>query len=204
MPKDIAREVEKIAEDLGIDRKRSIGEVAQELKVKTHVIRFWEENFSQIRPEIGPGGRRYYYNKHLKILRRIKRFLYEEGYTIAGLKKLLSGRKHDDKEEDLRVIIEETPLAEEVDFSSERRIEIDDFIDSQVRIETGIESRKIAVQKTAEKIVPGSKIDPGSKLLDFAKLEVPVIDQGVKNKIEKHLSSAKQNLSQLKLLIGKI
>ena len=89
MPHDIAREIEKLADDLGIDRKRSIGDVAKELKVETHIIRFWEEKFPQIKPEIGTGQRRYYYNKQLKILKRIKKFLYEDGYTIGGLQKLL-------------------------------------------------------------------------------------------------------------------
>ena len=106
MLQNIAREVQKLADDLGVDRKRSIGEVAKELKVETHVIRFWEENFPQIKPEIGVGKRRYYYNKQLKILKRIKKFLYEEGYTVAGLQKLLKKRKHDDrKEEDLDIIL---------------------------------------------------------------------------------------------------
>lgn len=108
MSHDIAREIEKLSDDLGVDRKRSIGEVAKELKVETHVIRFWEEKFPQIKPEIGTGKRRYYYNKQLKVLKRIKQFLYEEGYTIAGLQKLLKKRKqHDDyKEEDLDLILE--------------------------------------------------------------------------------------------------
>ncbi|MBU6339539.1 MAG: MerR family transcriptional regulator [Rickettsiales bacterium] len=103
---DIAKEIEKLADDLGIDRKRSIGEVAKELKVETHIIRFWEEKFPQIKPEIGEGKRRYYYNKQLKILKRIKKFLYEDGYTVSGLQKLLKQRKQDNyKEEDLDIII---------------------------------------------------------------------------------------------------
>ncbi len=107
MPNDIARELEKLADDLGVDRKRSIGEVARELKVETHVIRFWEEKFPQIKPEIGPGKRRYYYNKQLKVLKRIKQFLYEEGYTIAGLQKLLKKRKQNEyKDEDLDFILD--------------------------------------------------------------------------------------------------
>jgi DNA-binding transcriptional MerR regulator len=107
MPNDIEREVQKLAEDLIIDRKRSIGEVAKELKVETHVVRFWEEKFSQIKPEIGAGKRRYYYNKQLKVLKRIKQFLYEEGYTINGLQKLLKKRKSFDgnHEEDLDTIL---------------------------------------------------------------------------------------------------
>lgn len=124
MAHDIAKEIERIAEDLGVDRKRSIGDVAKELGVETHVIRFWEENFPQIKPEIGSGKRRYYYNKQLKILKRIKKFLYEEGYTIAGLQKLLKKRKQDEnKEEDLDVLTQQ--------------MDLDDFIDPSVEIEVG-------------------------------------------------------------------
>lgn len=105
MSNDIAKEIEKLADDFGIDKKRSIGDVAQELNVEPHVIRFWEEQFPQIQPEIGKGGRRYYYNKQLKVLKRIKKFLHDEGYTIAGLQKLLKKRKPDSyKEEDLDII----------------------------------------------------------------------------------------------------
>ena len=125
MTNDIAREVEKLADDFGIDKKRSIGEVAQELDVEPHVIRFWEEQFPQIKPEIGKGGRRYYYNKQLKVLKRIKKFLHDEGYTIAGLQKLLKRRKHDShKEEDLDIIV----VAGD-DFSHAER-DISDFIDA--------------------------------------------------------------------------
>jgi len=73
-----------------IDKRRSIGEVSKDLDVPTHVIRFWESQFSQIRPKIGKGSRRYYYDKDIKILGNIKAFLYEDGFTIKGLKKLIS------------------------------------------------------------------------------------------------------------------
>lgn len=136
--RDIAKEVEKLADNLGIDRKRSIGEVAKELKVATHIIRFWEEKFPQIQPEIGNGKRRYYYNKQLKILKRIKKFLYEEGYTIAGLQKLLKKRKQDNyKDEDLDLILnsefsdeERKILAEQNNDENniEQNYQIDDFI----------------------------------------------------------------------------
>lgn len=198
MSNDIAREVEKIAEDLGVDRKRSIGEVAQELKVKSHVIRFWEDNFSQIKPEIGAGGRRYYYNKQLKVLRRIKKFLYEEGYTIAGLKKLLTRKKQDDdREEDLQTIIAEDNflMSDSQEFAQEPRcIEIDDFLGAPVKIE----------KESPPKIELGSKVEAGSKLMNFANLEVPMIDGKIKNKVEKHLKSAKANLQKLKILNGKL
>jgi len=123
MSNNIAKEIEKLADDFGIDKKRSIGEVAQELNVEPHVIRFWEEQFLQIKPEIGKGGRRYYYNKQLKVLKRIKKFLHDEGYTIAGLQKLLKKRKPDYyKEEDLDIIVE----SGDVKILAEH--DIDDFI----------------------------------------------------------------------------
>jgi len=124
---DIAKEIEKLADDLGIDRKRSIGEVAKELKVETHIIRFWEEKFPQIKPEIGEGKRRYYYNKQLKILKRIKKFLYEDGYTISGLQKLLKQRKHDNyKEEDLDIIISSE--------GNNDKVKLDNFIDPSLPV----------------------------------------------------------------------
>lgn len=124
MNNDITRELEKLADELGEDRKRSIGDVAKELKVETHVIRFWEEKFPQIRPEIGAGKRRYYYNKQLRVLKRIKQFLYEEGYTIAGLQKLLKKRKHNEyKDEDLDFI-----LSAEIARNSQDQFDLDDFI----------------------------------------------------------------------------
>lgn len=105
---NLEKAIEKLADDFGVDKKRSIGEVAQELGVETHVIRFWEENFPQIKPEIGRGGRRYYYNKQIKVVKNIKKFLHEDGYTIAGLQKMLKKRKTnqiDEIEKDLQMIV---------------------------------------------------------------------------------------------------
>ncbi len=73
-----------------IDKKLSIGQVAKELEVQTHVIRFWETKFNQIKPEIGKGDRRYYNSSNVEILKKIKQHLYDEGYTIVGLQKLLA------------------------------------------------------------------------------------------------------------------
>ena len=130
MQNDIARELEKLADDLNADRKRSIGDVAKELKVETHVIRFWEEKFPQIKPEIGAGKRRYYYNKQLKVLKKIKQFLYEEGYTIAGLQKLLKKRKHNDyRDEDLDLILSAELL--ELKKNTQENFDLDDFITSE-------------------------------------------------------------------------
>jgi DNA-binding transcriptional MerR regulator len=68
---------------------RTIGEAAVELDVEQHVLRFWESRFSQIRPIKRGGGRRYYRPEDLDLLRRIRSLLYEQGYTIKGVQRLL-------------------------------------------------------------------------------------------------------------------
>ncbi|HKX09609.1 MAG TPA: MerR family transcriptional regulator [Stellaceae bacterium] len=68
---------------------RTISEVANELEVPQHVLRFWESKFSQIRPLKRGGGRRYYRPEDVTLLRRIRQCLYEDGYTIKGVQRLL-------------------------------------------------------------------------------------------------------------------
>lgn len=68
---------------------RTISEVADELDVPQHVLRFWEGKFPQVRPLKRGGGRRYYRPDDVALLRRIRDLLYSEGYTIKGVQKLL-------------------------------------------------------------------------------------------------------------------
>ncbi len=68
---------------------RTISEVADELGVQQHVLRFWETKFSQVRPLKRGGGRRYYRPEDVDLLKRIHHLLYVEGYTIKGVQKLL-------------------------------------------------------------------------------------------------------------------
>jgi DNA-binding transcriptional MerR regulator len=68
---------------------RTISEVAEELGVQQHVLRFWETKFSQVRPLKRGGGRRYYRPEDVELLKRIYELLYSEGYTIKGVQKLL-------------------------------------------------------------------------------------------------------------------
>ena len=86
---------------------KSIGEVAKLLnlvsqktgKLNTHTIRFWEKEFSQIRPKIFSGKRRYYDNKTIGILKKIKFLLKEKGMTINGVKKYLINKNFFDLDE---------------------------------------------------------------------------------------------------------
>ncbi len=71
------------------DAFRTISEVADDLDVPKHVLRFWENRFPQIKPMKRGGGRRYYRPADLDLLRGIKHLLHNEGYTIKGVQKIL-------------------------------------------------------------------------------------------------------------------
>ena len=85
------------------DAYKTIGEVAKELnlinnktgKTQTHTLRFWESQFKQIKPSIKAGGRRYYSENAIKIIRFIKFLLKEKGLTINGVKRILNNPKLD-------------------------------------------------------------------------------------------------------------
>lgn len=68
---------------------RTISEVAEELDVPQHVLRFWESKFAQVKPLKRGGGRRYYRPEDVLLLRRIRQCLYQDGYTIKGVQRLL-------------------------------------------------------------------------------------------------------------------
>ena len=68
---------------------RVISQVAEELEVMPHVLRFWETKFPQVRPLKRGGGRRYYRSEDVALLRRIRDHLYTDGYTIKGVQRLL-------------------------------------------------------------------------------------------------------------------
>jgi DNA-binding transcriptional MerR regulator len=68
---------------------RIISEVAEDLDVPQHVLRFWESRFAQIRPMKRGGGRRYYRPDDVDLLRGIRHLLYGEGYTIRGVQRIL-------------------------------------------------------------------------------------------------------------------
>jgi len=71
------------------DAFRTISEVANELGLEQHVLRFWESRFSQIKPMKRGGGRRYYRPEDIQLLKRIHGLLKDEGYTIKGVQKRL-------------------------------------------------------------------------------------------------------------------
>ncbi|MGA7179320.1 MAG: MerR family transcriptional regulator [Thiobacillaceae bacterium] len=74
----------------------TIGEVADLCAVKPHVLRYWEQEFAQLKPVKRRGNRRYYQHHEVLLIRRIRQLLYEEGFTISGARNRL---EHDGPEE---------------------------------------------------------------------------------------------------------
>lgn len=81
---------------------RTISEVAEDLNVQQHVLRFWETKFSQVRPLKRGGGRRYYRPEDVDVLKTIHHLLYTQGYTIKGVQKLF-------REQGKNKVVEKTP-----------------------------------------------------------------------------------------------
>ncbi len=113
---------------------RTISEVAEELNVPQHVLRFWETRFIQIKPMKRGGGRRYYRPEDISLLTEIRSLLYDDGYTIKGVQKLfrdggvkkqLSQRKLSTKEVIAKTIsVEERPVEDMTGIDACRRAEL--------------------------------------------------------------------------------
>ncbi len=101
---------------------RTIAEVAEELGVATHVLRFWETKFPQIKPMKRSGGRRYYRPDDVEIVKLIRDYLYDKRYTIEGVQKLF-------KEKGLKNLLGE-------------EIQKDFFEENQLPVELNEESRE--------------------------------------------------------------
>ena len=76
------------------DAYKTIGEVSKMIQIPQHILRFWEDSFTQVNPLKRKGGRRLYSESDINLLRRIKELLYEEGYSIKGIKNYLSKKKN--------------------------------------------------------------------------------------------------------------
>jgi DNA-binding transcriptional MerR regulator len=122
---------------------RTISEVATELSVPSHVLRFWETKFTQIRPMKRGGGRRYYRPEDIVLLQQIRSLLYDDGYTIKGVQKLLrDGNQKKVREQAAPVAKKSPPVAGPVaasaeaapDISPARRAELQGVLDELVSL----------------------------------------------------------------------
>ena len=76
----------------------TIGEVAELCRVKPHVLRYWEQEFTQLKPVKRRGNRRYYQHHEVLLIRRIRELLYEQGFTISGARQRLDEGAADTKQ----------------------------------------------------------------------------------------------------------
>jgi DNA-binding transcriptional MerR regulator len=72
----------------------TIGEVSELCRVKPHVLRYWEQEFTQLKPVKRRGNRRYYQHHEVLLVRRIRELLYEQGFTISGARNKLEGARN--------------------------------------------------------------------------------------------------------------
>ena len=126
-----------------IDKRRSIGVASKEVGLESHVLRFWEKEFPQLKPSTGKGSRRYYYNQDIENILKIKYFLYDAGYTIKGLQQLLSTNKTLLKK-DLETI---KKMSKIVDNDNINQDKISDNINELIAIQTRLKDLVIKFNK---------------------------------------------------------
>jgi DNA-binding transcriptional MerR regulator len=118
--------MEKSLPSIPAKRYFTIGEVGDLCGVKPHVLRYWEQEFTQLRPMKRRGNRRYYQHHEVLMIRRIRDLLYDQGFTISGarnkMQELLQGER--DKKRNGEVMLDGVEVLEMDDA------EIDDFEDS--------------------------------------------------------------------------
>lgn len=98
----------------------TIGEVSELCGVKPHVLRYWEQEFTQLKPVKRRGNRRYYQHHEVLLIRKIRELLYEQGFTISGARNRLDGV--DDKAESSQVA---TPVVDAVAAAASKMAAID-------------------------------------------------------------------------------
>jgi DNA-binding transcriptional MerR regulator len=174
--------------DKAPDAFRTISEVADDLDIPQHVLRFWETRFAQIKPMKRSGGRRYYRPDDIDLLRGIRRLLYGEGYTIRGVQRIL--REHGIKS--VQGLIDGTSSIRSFtasDESASRGPANDGGVASEIDADEEDEVAEASVvRRRPEAAAPSPRIDPaarpqaapmpvakiesaGARKLDIARLE---------------------------------
>lgn len=98
----------------------TIGEVSELCGVKPHVLRYWEQEFTQLKPVKRRGNRRYYQHHEVLLIRRIRELLYEQGFTISGARNKLELRHNEtspgkaDHEETVRPMVDQAAMRREL------------------------------------------------------------------------------------------
>ncbi|WP_020178288.1 MerR family transcriptional regulator [Methylopila sp. M107] len=182
----------------GPDAFRTISEVAEELGLPQHVLRFWETRFPQIKPIKRGGGRRYYRPGDVELLRGVKKLLYGEGYTIRGVQRIL-------REQGGRKLAQAAGLdtgrpaapAADPDFYAPRRDVVRDVVDEDDDAPIGpIFAHAHTPQPNAAAPVTPAVSAP------TAPTEIPVPQHGLSETQTRRLASALDELIACRRLLG--
>lgn len=151
--------VEKIQVSSGKspDAFRTISEVAQDLDLPQHVLRFWESRFPQVKPMKRAGGRRLYRPDHVALLRGIKALLYDDGMTIKGVQKVL-------REKGTKTVIARGNATAELTL--ERAGPPPDAAERLARLKA-----RVQAERTANMSDSGESVDPQKIRESIARLE---------------------------------
>jgi DNA-binding transcriptional MerR regulator len=166
--------------DKAPDAFRTISEVADDLDIPQHVLRFWETRFVQIKPMKRSGGRRYYRPDDVDLLRGIRRLLYGEGYTIRGVQRIL--KEHGIKS--VQGLVDGSAAVPSFGVVDDRatRGQPDDAGDDEAIVETADDEDEVAEATARPAAMPGSQRAPAAAIraearkLDTARLQAALQD----------------------------
>jgi DNA-binding transcriptional MerR regulator len=116
---------------------RTISEVSESLEIPPHVLRFWETKFPQIKPLKRGGGRRYYRPEDVALLKKIREFLYSDGYTIKGVQRLLKDGTLNTVSGSINQIVETSnvaTIADDGNPSGLNRDELTDILEELIKL----------------------------------------------------------------------
>lgn len=100
MSERVSKQDQTVLPAIPAKRYFTIGEVSELCGVKSHVLRYWEQEFTQLKPVKRRGNRRYYQHHEVLLIRRIRELLYEQGFTISGARNRLEARMPNGEEVD--------------------------------------------------------------------------------------------------------
>ena len=142
--------MEKFLPSIPAKRYFTIGEVSDLCGVKPHVLRYWEQEFTQLRPMKRRGNRRYYQHHEVLMIRRIRDLLYDQGFTISGARNKLheTAQLESDKRRNGEVMLDGVDVVNSADSGSGDFADSGDFEDSEPSDEAAdLSSGNIAHQR---------------------------------------------------------
>jgi DNA-binding transcriptional MerR regulator len=166
--------------DKAPDAFRTISEVADDLDIPQHVLRFWETRFTQIKPMKRSGGRRYYRPDDVDLLRGIRRLLYGEGYTIRGVQRIL--KEHGIKSVQGLVDGTSAPAFGKLDEAALNSVLAEEVLDDGQALEADEDDEEFeapAIPRRAPNVAaPASGVDPGTRPLQHEQVIAASLTEG--------------------------